>query len=233
MPELSIVMPVYNEAGALRGVIDEWVAMLGREAIDYELRIYDDGSRDATADVLRAAAASNPRIVATTKPNSGHGPTILRGYAEARGTWIFQTDSDGEMEAASFPKLWAARGDHDFLLGERVGRVSSAHRRILTSGSRAVVAIFFGRAVTDVNSPYRLMRADWLRRQLERIPADAAVPNILLSGLAAKTRARIFTTPVPHLARRTGTTSLNVRRIARLAMRAIADAAKVAIRRPR
>ena len=59
-PELSIVMPVYNEAEALEGVVAEWVAMLDDEAIDYELRIYDDGSRDGTAEILRRLAADNP-----------------------------------------------------------------------------------------------------------------------------------------------------------------------------
>ncbi len=233
MPALSIVMPVYNEADALEGVVAEWVAMLDAASIDYELRIYDDGSRDGTADVLRRLAADNARIVAATHGNRGHGPTLMRGYAEARGEWVFQTDSDGEIEASSFASLWSVRDRFDFLVGERVGRLSPMHRKVLTAGSRAVVALLFGRAVADVNSPYRLMRGAWLRRILPLIPGNAAVPNIILTGLAAKTDARVFTAPVAHVARRTGKTSLNVRRIARLALRAVIDAAGVARRRLR
>ncbi|MEA2339828.1 MAG: hypothetical protein QOE82_3835 [Thermoanaerobaculia bacterium] len=232
-PALSIVMPVYNEAEALESVVAEWVAMLDTESIDYELRIYDDGSRDETAAVLRRLAASNPRIVANSHANRGHGPTLMRGYAEARGEWVFQTDSDGEMEASSFPKLWAMRDSYDFLIGEREGRLSPMHRKLLTGGSRAVVALFFGRAIVDVNSPYRLMRGTWLRSVLPLIPAGAAVPNIILTGLAAKTGARVFAMPVRHLARRAGATSLNLRRIARLAVRAVIDTARVALRRRR
>lgn len=232
-PELSIVMPVFNEAEALERVVAEWVAVLDREPIDYEMRIYDDGSRDGTAEVLQRLATNNPRIIAITKKNSGHGPTIMRGYTEARGEWVFQTDSDGEMGGVSFPSLWLVRDRYDFLLGERVGRLSSMHRKVLTGGSRAVVALLFGRAVVDVNSPYRLMRREWLRSVLPLIPADAAVPNIILTGLASKKRARIFATPVTHLARRHGTTSLNLRRISYLAVRAVIDAAKVAFQRAR
>jgi dolichol-phosphate mannosyltransferase len=125
------------------------------------------------------------------------------------------------------------RDRYDFLLGEREGRRSSMHRKVLTGGSRAVVALLFGRAVVDVNSPYRLMRGQWLRSVLPLIPTDAAVPNIILTGLASKTRARIFATPVPYVARRYGTTSLNLRRIGYLAVRAVIDAAKVALRRTR
>jgi glycosyltransferase involved in cell wall biosynthesis len=232
-PELSIVMPVYNEAQALESVVAEWMAMLDHAAIDYELRIYDDGSRDGTSEVLRRLAANHPKIVATTHENRGHGPTLMRGYAEARGQWVFQTDSDGELEAASFPRLWSERYRFDFLIGEREGRLSPMHRKLLTGGSRAVVALFFGRAVADVNSPYRLMRATWLRGVLALIPARAAVPNIILTGLAAKSGVRIFAAPVRHVSRRTGKSSLNLRRIARLAVRAVIDTAAVGIRRLR
>jgi dolichol-phosphate mannosyltransferase len=230
-PELSIVMPVYNEAQALERVVEEWTAMLDDASIDYELRIYDDGSRDGTSAVLGRLAANKSRIVATTQENRGHGPTLMRAYAEARGKWVFQTDSDGELEAASFPRLWSERDRFDFLIGEREGRLSPMHRKVLTGGSRAVVALLFGRAVADVNSPYRLMRGAWLRRVLALIPARAAVPNIILTGLAVKSGARIFATPVPHVARRTGKSSLNLRRIARLAIRAVVDTATVALRR--
>jgi dolichol-phosphate mannosyltransferase len=232
-PELSIVMPVYNEAQALESVVAEWMAMLDDASIDYELRIYDDGSRDSTAEVVRRLAAEHSKIVATTHENRGHGPTLMRGYAESRGEWVFQTDSDGELEAASFPRLWSERDRFDFLIGEREGRLSPMHRKLLTGGSRAVVALFFGRAVADVNSPYRLMRGTWLRGVLALIPARAAVPNIILTGLAAKSEARVFAMPVRHLARRTGKSSLNLRRIARLAIRALIDTASVAIRRMR
>jgi glycosyltransferase involved in cell wall biosynthesis len=233
MPELSVVMPVYNEVEAIESVVAEWLAMLDAASIDYELRIYDDGSRDGTAEVVQRLAASNPRIVAATQRNRGHGPTLMRGYAEARGEWVFQTDSDGEIEAVSFPRLWAARDRYDFLVGERQGRRPPLHRKLLTAGSQAVVALFFGRAVVDVNSPYRLMRSAWLRRVLPLMPMDAAVPNIILTGLAAKTNARVFATPVTHVARRTGASSLNVQRIARLAVRAVIDTARVAVRRLR
>ena len=232
-PALSIVMPVYNEVEAIEGVVAEWVAMLDAQSIDYELRIYDDGSRDGTADVLQRLAANNAKIVATTQENRGHGPTLMRGYAEARGEWVFQTDSDGEIEAVSFPTLWAARDRYDFLAGERQGRRPPLHRKLLTGGSRAVVALFFGRAVVDVNTPYRLMRGEWLRRVLPLIPNDAAVPNIILTGLATRTKARVFATPVTHVSRRTGASSLNLRRIARLAVRAVVDTARVAVRRLR
>ena len=57
------------------------------------------GATDASEEVLRAVAEHQPNLVVDVKPNSGHGPTILRGYRRGVVTadWVFQTDSDDEM----------------------------------------------------------------------------------------------------------------------------------------
>lgn len=236
-PALSVVMPVYNEEGSIETVLAEWTAALEQTGADYELRVYDDGSRDRTAAILERAAAADRRIISSTHSNRGHGPTLMRGYQEARGEWVFQTDSDGEMPASAFETLWRLRESHDVILGSRTGRESPAHRRLMSRGSRAITMLLFGsRAggrVADVNTPYRLMRGSWLREQLAVIPRDAAVPNILLSGLVMRTRARLAEVPVQHVNRQTGTTSLNLRRIVRLSLRAIGDSVRVAAARSR
>lgn len=229
-PELSVVIPVYNEEGAIGSVLDEWTAVLDAEGIDYELRVYDDGSRDGSQHALFAGAQKHPRIVPLHHANRGHGPTLMRGYNESRGAWIFQTDSDGEMPASAFPQLWQLRNDHDFIIGTRAGRISSPARRVLSSGARVVTRLLFGAKLRDINAPYRLMRGSWLREQLPLLDAASAVPNVVLSGLAARTGARIAEVPVAFTTRRTGTSSLNLRRAATYAIRAVGEAMTVARR---
>ena len=163
-PALTVVMPVYNEAAAIGGVVRAWAAELDRLGIDYEMRVYDDGSRDQSATVLEELSQELPRLLVTRHSNRGHGPTILRGYREARGEWVFQTDSDGEMEPDSFSKLWEKRADYDFLLGIRGGREWTPPRWVMTRGSRLAVRMLFGTGVLDVNTPYRLMRRERLAR---------------------------------------------------------------------
>src|SRR4051812_48649922 len=104
-PQLSVVMPVYNEAEAIGPVLDAWANELSRLGIDYELRVYNDGSKDRTLEILQQKAQTLPRLVVGTHENRGHGPTILRGYGEARGEWVFQVDSDDEMPADHFGTL--------------------------------------------------------------------------------------------------------------------------------
>ncbi|HVR28898.1 MAG TPA: glycosyltransferase family 2 protein [Thermoanaerobaculia bacterium] len=207
-PALTLVMPVYNEEAAVAGVVRAWAAELDRLGIDYELRVYDDGSRDRSAEVLEALSSEIPRLLVTRHANRGHGPTILRGYREARGEWVFQTDSDGEMEPDSFGKLWERRHQHDFLFGVRAGREWTAPRWVMTRASRLAVRALFGRGVEDVNTPYRLMRRQPLARLLAGLPDDLFAPNVILSGLAVRAGLRIWQTPVPHQGRRHGGGSL-------------------------
>jgi dolichol-phosphate mannosyltransferase len=213
-PLLTVIVPVYQEEGAAAAVLSDWTDALAALAIDYRLRVYDDGSRDGTAAILDAHARKNARIDVVHQENRGHGPTVVRGYREAASAWVFQVDGDGEMPAAPFAQLWERREDYDLLVGDRRDRESAPLRRLVSASSRLLVRLAFGRGPRDVNAPYRLWRGDALRALLPRVPDDAFAPNVLLSGLAARARLRIFEAPVPHHGRRTGRGSLNLRRLA-------------------
>ncbi|OGL17275.1 MAG: hypothetical protein A3F92_02250 [Candidatus Rokubacteria bacterium RIFCSPLOWO2_12_FULL_71_22] len=228
-PDLSVVMPVYNEAGVIARVVRAWTAALDRLDVDYELRLYDDGSRDGTGAILERLAQDLPRLVVTRQPNSGHGPTILRGYGEARGTWVFQVDSDDEMGPEHFARLWENREHHDLLLGRREARHSPLVRRVITGASRLTVWALFGRAVGDVNAPYRLFRRSCLAPMLRRIPRDTFAPNVILSGLAARDGLRVLEVGVPHRGRSTGRVSLVRWRLWRAAARSFRQTVAVAL----
>jgi glycosyltransferase involved in cell wall biosynthesis len=229
-PQLTVVMPVYNEEGAIAGVLAEWAAALEGLGVDFRLAIYDDGSRDGTARILGDLAARDRRLVVTRHANRGHGPTILRGYREASTPWILQVDGDGEMAARHFDLLWSVREGHDFLVGARQDRASTPMRRLVSAGSRASVHALLGRGVRDVNSPYRLMRRERLLPLLVLLPPDPFAPNLLLSGLAARAGLRILERPIPHDGRRAGTGSLNFRRLVLGVTRAFADTVGTAAR---
>ena len=229
-PELSVVMPVYNEGAVIAEVIETWLDELARLGIDFELLAYDDGSRDDTGKILTGLSVHRPDLEVTSQANAGHGPTILRGYREARGEWVFQVDSDDEMSAEHFGLLWAQRGDHDLILGRRQHRDAPLARRIITAASRLTVWVLFGRAVTDVNAPYRLIRRAALVSILSRIPADAFAPNVIMSGLACRDRLRVREVWVPHRGRRTGTVSIVKWRLWKVAARAFGQTVMVALR---
>ena len=160
-PELAVVMPVYNEEGAIRNVLLKWTQELERLGIRFEIHVYNDGSKDGSLKMLRELAGQNPRLVVHDKKNSGHGPTILQGYRENSETpWIFQIDSDDEIGCESFQEFWEKRESFDFLIGARVRPNQPLPRKVISSFSRVTVRIFYGKKVHDVNSPFRLMRSE-------------------------------------------------------------------------
>src|SRR5262249_37774630 len=119
--ELSVVMPVFNEARILPDVVPGWASELDRLGVDSQLPAYDDGSTAESRRVLQRLRERLPRLTVHGHANRGHGHTVLGGYREARADWIFQTDSDGEIAPASFRALWDARHGHDLVLGIRQG----------------------------------------------------------------------------------------------------------------
>lgn len=221
-------MPVYNEAAGVGPVIRSWLQELDRLRIDYELRVYDDGSRDETSRVLDEIAREHPRVVAARHDNMGHGPTISRGYREALGEWVFQVDSDDEMPPDSFEALWTSRAQYDLVLGCRRNRQSPAARRIISGGSRLVVRLLFGQGLWDVNAPYRLIRRSALATMLPRIPSGTFAPNVIMSGLALRDRLRVHQIWVPHQPRRFGAGSIVGMKQWKTALRCAAETLAVA-----
>jgi glycosyltransferase involved in cell wall biosynthesis len=231
--ELVVVMPVYNEEGCIRAVVDAWMRELSALRIDFRLLVLNDGSKDGTAAEL-AKLRDHPRLVVIDKPNSGHGPTILQGYREAVGwgEWVFQVDSDDELRPQDFADLWARRKFCDLGIGYRVNRRSPLSRRVITAGARLVVWGLFGSPIRDVNCPYRLFRAVRLRELLAHLPEDHLVPNVVLSGLAARKRLRIFQAPVSYQYRQTGVVSIRHWKLWKFAGRALLQTLRIPFHKP-
>ena len=209
MHELAVVMPVYNEDDCILQVANSWLELLQSTVKDFEIILLNDGSTDSTADRL-AEFSGEPRVRVIDKDNEGHGPTILRGYVEAAGSadWIFQVDSDDEIQAVEFPALWREREGFDLVMGYRKERPQAVARYVVSACSRLVVHALCGRAVLDVNVPFRLMRRECLEKLIPRIPPGTFAPNLIISGLAGCMGARVTNVPVACKLRATAPVSL-------------------------
>ncbi len=210
--KLCVIMPVYNEQDAIGPVLEKWDAALSALGADYQIRPYNDGSKDNSLAVMRQAAKKlGGNVNVRDKKNGGHGNTILTGYREAVADgfdWVFQIDSDDEMGPEKFNELWSRRDDYDFLVGIRDGRIQALPRKIISFVSRLCVRIFYGKSVWDVNTPYRLMRVSAFKDFYARIPLATFAPNVILSGLAARHKLRCFEARVPQHDRTTGEVSI-------------------------
>ena len=232
---LSLVVPVYNEQDAIGDVLRQWCRMLDGLGIDYGLYAYNDGSKDNTLQAMTSAAEEigNGRIHIVDKPNSGHGPTILRGYREraAESTWTFQMDSDNEMGPETFGELWKRREQYSFLLGSRDGREQAFPRKVMSFVSRQVVRIFYGKTVWDVNSPYRLMKNADFAALFPTIPDSTFAPNLIVSGYVGLKGLSFTEIPVPHQNRQTGEVSIKKWKLFKAGVKALVQTVSYRFRR--
>ncbi|MGA1876192.1 MAG: glycosyltransferase family 2 protein [bacterium] len=208
--DLIVIIPVYNEEGSIEKVINTWTTHLKRIGMNFEIDAYNDGSVDKTQEILDNLKKNISCLSVHSKSNSGHGPTILKGYQEncSRAEWILQIDSDDEMGAEHFENLWHLRDRYQFILGQRRGRESLPLRRFVSFCSRIVVHSFYGTGIHDVNSPYRLMKTACFQPCFFSIPKLTFAPNLIVSGYAALKKLNCCEIAVPHRNRFTGTGSL-------------------------
>ena len=108
-PELSVVVPVFNERDNITPLVDEIVAAL-RGLVAFEILCVDDHSSDDTLAMLQALKAGVPELrVLHHVSQSGQSTAVRNGIKAARGTWIATLDGDGQNDPADIPKLLAAR----------------------------------------------------------------------------------------------------------------------------
>jgi dolichol-phosphate mannosyltransferase len=217
MKELSVVMPVYNEGEVIGNVLHQWLSELHKLGVDFDFYVFNDGSTDNTLSEVRKVALVNHEVKVIDKVNSGHGPTILDGYKMATGSWIFQMDSDNEIQSDQFAKLWMKRAEASFIIGRRVNRKAALSRRVISLISRLTVWTLYGKGITDVNCPFRLFRNEQLSRIIQEIPGDTFAPNVLISGMAARTCQKIIECDVDYYSRATGEVSIKNLRLLKVA----------------
>lgn len=161
-PELSVIVPVYNEAESVGALAAEIAAALVAEP-SWECVWVDDGSTDGTrARLLEVAAADGRHRVLALERNSGQSAALLAGFARAGGALFATLDGDGQNPPSELPRLLARlrEGGADMVNGRRARRIDSWVRRIsskIANGARNAIT---GRTVSDVGCALRVFRRD-------------------------------------------------------------------------
>lgn len=210
MSTLTVVMPAYNEEGAIREAVAEVRESVLDRIEGSTLVVVDDGSRDSTGAILDELAGNDGRVRVIHKPNGGHGPALMTGLDEADSEWVFLVDSDRQMPLEPVTTLWDAvqSGDHDAAFGVRRKRDDPALRLWLTGLIRNTLPLLFGVRIRDANVPYKLFRrSTWLEAQ-PHIPDGTLAPSLFLAVFMKLRGLRIAEIDVPHRERETGEVSI-------------------------
>src|SRR5919197_5635721 len=123
-PELSVVIPIHNEAPCIEELHRELTASLAASGRLYEIIVVDDGSTDGSFDVLARLQAMDPRLrVIRFRRNFGQTAAFAAGFDHARGRLIATSDGDLQNDPADIPALVAlVEEGHDIACGWRKDR---------------------------------------------------------------------------------------------------------------
>lgn len=161
--KLSVVVPAFNEATTVGGVIRAHVDMGRRLAGEVEVIVCDDGSTDGTPQAIASAAADLPEVrILRNQPNAGIPATMKRLYAESRGDWVFFTPADGQVPVTALETMWNVREGQALVVGSRVPRKDPLTRLLIAELYSAGLRLIFRLPVRDIDS-VKLYRGDDLR----------------------------------------------------------------------
>ena len=159
VPELSALMPAYNEQEVLPVAMEEAVSALGDICDRWELLIVDDGSTDQTAEILANWERRVPQVrVVTQEQNSGYSQALIRGFSECRFEAIFYTDADAQFDLHDIVDLYPELAKVDMVTGYRVGRQDRWIRFVTSGVYNRLQGWLLGLRVKDVNCAFKLFR---------------------------------------------------------------------------
>jgi len=106
IPIAERLLPAYNDAPSLAALVRKTFATLERYVADYEVIVVNDGSRDATGEVLEQLCREfSPWLRVVTHAQTGYGGALRSGFAAAQKEFVFYTDGDGQYDVGELPRL--------------------------------------------------------------------------------------------------------------------------------
>jgi dolichol-phosphate mannosyltransferase len=167
-PELSVVVPIYNEEDCLPDVLTELRDALEAGGVaTWEAVVVDDGSRDRSAAIIGELAQADPRFrLLRFVKNCGQTAAFDAGFHAAKGRLVAMMDGDGQNDPRDFPRLMQAMREQgtDMMCGFRATRQDSLVRKISSKIGNGVRNWATGETVTDVGCSIRVFRRECLER---------------------------------------------------------------------
>lgn len=164
IPEISVIIPAYNEGGRILGCLAETEEYLKKSFLSYEIIVVNDGSRDNTLDIIGKLPESKPAIsLITYTQNMGKGYALRKGMLAARGEHCIFFDADLAVPLDTiglFLKIMAQRGA-DIIIGTRkiksadILKRQSPVREFLGKGFSKLTNFILGTEFTDITCGFK------------------------------------------------------------------------------
>ena len=160
LSSLSIFFPCFNDSGTIASLVVLADQIANELTDDYEVIVVDDGSTDASRDILIRLSKDYPalKLILHSK-NMGYGGALRSGFLGADKEWVFYTDGDNQYDVRELKRLCEhVCPDIDVINGYKVERSDSLHRIIIGKTYHYIMKIMFGLKIRDVDCDFRLIR---------------------------------------------------------------------------
>jgi len=208
MPELSVVIPVYNEEENLPPLWEELRGVLDGLGLAFEAVFVDDGSRDRSAEIIRGFREADRRVrLVRLKANAGETAATDAGFKAARGARVVVMDADLQNDPRDIPALLSHLDTWDAVSGWRVkrGEGDGWLRRVSSRVANGVRNRLSDESIQDSGCTFRAFRRECLRDLVLYRGFHRFVPTLL------KMRGyRVLEVPVNHRPRRFGRSKYGV-----------------------
>ncbi|OHA88755.1 MAG: hypothetical protein A3C70_03310 [Candidatus Zambryskibacteria bacterium RIFCSPHIGHO2_02_FULL_43_14] len=206
-PELSLVIPVYNEAESVSELHAELLGILNTLGESFEIIFIDDGSTDDTFEVLSRLKFA---IIIRFARNFGKSQALQAGFDEASGEYIITMDGDLQDDPHEIPNFLERMhdGDSDLIVGWKQRRLDPSNKKIASSFANKITNILTGVKVHDMNCCFKIYKNE-VAKQLA-LYGDL---HRFIPALVASMGYKVTEMPVNHRSRRFGTSKYGVTRL--------------------
>lgn len=170
--ELSVVIPVYNEADNIEPLCRELAGVLETLGKSYEVLIVDDGSTDGTPRILRMMEEKWTGLrIFKLERHSGKSAALQQGFLRSQGPLIVTIDGDMQNDPRDIPRFLEAAVTRDAVIGWRYRRQDTLWKRTQSRIANASRRLFLRDNFNDINCPLRIFR----REHISKIPCFEGV----------------------------------------------------------
>ncbi len=212
----SIILPVYNESGAIEPLIEEIRDALASKREQFEIVAVDDGSTDGTSEILERLLATYPEMrLITLRKNFGQTAALAAGFDHGVGEVFITLDSDGQNDPADIPRLLEKIDEgYDCVMGWRRGRKDSwLTRKVPSIIANWLIRVSWKTSLKDFGCGLKAFRKVILK-DLSFYGEMHRLLGLLLIGAGAK----VISIPVNHRARSSGKSKYGLERTVKVVL---------------
>jgi glycosyltransferase involved in cell wall biosynthesis len=210
MDDLTVIIPAYNEEGALQTFLPEILSFCQHHGC--ELIVVNDGSRDGTGELLNRYAGREKFHAIHHKLNKGYGGAIKEGIRATTTRYCVTIDADGQHQPKDIINLYRVitEADGDMVVGQRKKHKGNLYRRIGKRIIYGIAQLLMHIEIKDLNSGMKIYRTELAKNYISLCPNNMPFSDII-TLIFINQRHLVLETPITILPRTKGTSTISTK----------------------